>query len=52
MRRRPSLDPRRLTVILYNGPTSPFGRLARAVSLELAIAIEERSIDIYNADSR
>jgi len=36
-------------MILYNGPTSPFGRVARVVSLELGSAVEERSIDVYSA---
>ena len=36
-------------MILYNGPTSPFGRLVRAVSLELGSAVEERTINVYSA---
>jgi glutathione S-transferase len=36
--------------ILYTGPTSPFARMARVVSLELDIALEERMIDVYGAD--
>jgi glutathione S-transferase len=36
--------------ILYNGPTSPFGRMARVVSLELDHPLEERVIDVYNAE--
>ena len=36
-------------MILYNGPTSPFGRTARVVSLELQIPLEERIIDVYSA---
>jgi glutathione S-transferase len=36
-------------MILYNGPTSPFGRVARVVSLELQIPLEERIIDVYSA---
>jgi glutathione S-transferase len=35
---------------LYTGPTSPFARMARVVSLELDIALEERVIDVYSAD--
>ncbi len=35
---------------LYNGPTSPFGRTARVVSLELGIAVEERVVDVYTAE--
>ena len=38
-------------MILYNGPTSPFGRIARVVSLELKILLEERIIDVYAATS-
>jgi len=37
-------------MILFNGPTSPFGRMARAVSLELALAVEEKVIDVYTAE--
>jgi len=36
--------------ILYNGPTSPFGRMARVVALELGIPMEERVIDVYTAE--
>jgi glutathione S-transferase len=36
--------------ILYNGPTSPFGRMARVVSLELDVPVEERVIDVYTAE--
>jgi glutathione S-transferase len=36
--------------ILYTGPTSPFARMARVVSLELGIALEERVIDVYTAE--
>jgi glutathione S-transferase len=36
--------------VLYNGPTSPFGRMARVVGLELGIAVEERQIDVYKAE--
>jgi glutathione S-transferase len=36
-------------MILYNGPTSPFGRMARAAALELGLSVEERSIDVYTA---
>lgn len=39
-----------MPTILYNGPTSPFGRMARVVSLELEVAVEERVIDVYNAE--
>jgi glutathione S-transferase len=37
-------------MILYTGPTSPFGRMVRVVSLELGIALEERVVDVYAAD--
>lgn len=37
-------------MILYSGPTSPFGRMTRVVSLELGIALEERVIDVYAAE--
>jgi len=37
-------------LILYNGPTSPFGRMARVVALELAITVDERAIDVYTAE--
>lgn len=37
-------------MLLYNGPTSPFGRMARAVGLELGLAVEERTIDVYGAE--
>ncbi|PWT74611.1 MAG: glutathione S-transferase [Proteobacteria bacterium] len=35
---------------LYGGPTSPFARMARVVSLELDRAVEERVIDVYTAE--
>lgn len=37
-------------MILYNGPTSPFGRMAHAVALELGLPVEERTIDVYTAE--
>jgi glutathione S-transferase len=37
-------------MILYTGPTSPFARMARVVSLELGSTVEERVIDVYTAD--
>jgi glutathione S-transferase len=37
-------------MILYNGPTSPFGRMARVVTLELDLPVEEKVIDVYTAD--
>jgi glutathione S-transferase len=39
-----------VSAILYSGPTSPFGRMARVVALELDIAVEERVIDVYTAE--
>lgn len=36
--------------VLYNGPTSPFGRMTRVVGLELGIPVEERQIDVYTAE--
>ena len=36
--------------VLYNGPTSPFGRMTRVVGLELGIPVEEREIDVYTAE--
>jgi len=37
-------------MILYTGPTSPFGRMVRVVSLELGTVLEERIVDVYTAD--
>lgn len=39
-----------MPLILYNGPTSPFGRMTRVVALELAAAVEERVINVYTAE--
>ena len=39
-----------MPAILYGGPTSPFARMARVVSLELDIQVEERVIDVYSAE--
>lgn len=39
-----------MPAILYGGPTSPFARMARVVSLELGIQVEERVIDVYTAE--
>jgi glutathione S-transferase len=41
---------RSVPAILYNGPTSPFGRMARVVALELGVPVEERVIDVYSAE--
>mgnify|MGYP001049870730 FL=1 len=35
---------------LLNGPNTPFGRLAWAAALELGIVVENRVIDVYNAE--
>ena len=37
-------------LILYNGPTSPFGRKTKIVSLVQEIELEERIINVYDAD--
>ena len=37
-------------LILYNGPTSPFGRKVKIVSIIHEIEIEEKIINIYEAD--
>lgn len=39
-----------MPAIFYSGPTSPFGRMARVVSLELDCPVEERVIDVYSAE--
>ena len=39
-----------MPAILYGGPTSPFARMARVVSIELDIQVEERVIDVYSAE--
>ena len=36
-------------MILFNGPNTPFGRLARVTALQLGIEIENRVIDVYSA---
>jgi len=36
--------------ILYNGPTSPFGRKVKIVSIVHEIDVEEKNINIYEAD--
>lgn len=36
--------------ILYNGPTSPFGRKVKIVSIVHEIDVEEKIINIYEAD--
>ena len=37
-------------LILYNGPTSPFGRKAKVVSLVQEIELEEKIINVYEAN--
>lgn len=37
-------------MILFNGPTSPFGRMTRVVALELGLPVEENVIDVYTAE--
>jgi glutathione S-transferase len=44
------IDEQPVPLILYNGPTSPFGRMTRVVAHELAVAVDERVIDVYTAE--
>ena len=37
-------------LILYNGPTSPFGRKVKVASLIQEINIEEKIINVYEAN--
>jgi len=37
-------------IILYNGPNSPFGRKAKVTSLAQEINLEEKIINVYEAD--
>ena len=37
-------------LILYNGPTSPFGRKTKIISLIQEIDLEEKIINVYEAD--
>jgi len=37
-------------LILYNGPTSPFGRKVKIVSIVQEIDVEEKIINVYEAD--
>lgn len=39
-----------MPTILYNAPTSPFGRIAKITMLELGLPVEEKVIDVYTAD--
>jgi hypothetical protein len=36
--------------VLYTGPSSPFGRMARVVTREPGAPIEEQVIDVYAAN--
>jgi glutathione S-transferase len=36
-------------MILFNGPNTPFGRMAFATALELRIGLENRIIDVYSS---
>ncbi len=37
-------------IILYNGPNSPFGRKTKITAIVQEIEVEEKIIDVYNAD--
>ena len=37
-------------LLLYNGPTSPFGRKVKIVSIVHEIDLEEKIINVYEAD--
>ena len=37
-------------IILYNGPNSPFGRKTKITSLVQEINLEEKIINVYEAD--
>ena len=37
-------------IILYNGPNSPFGRKTKVTSLVQEIHLEEKIINVYEAD--
>ena len=37
-------------IILYNGPNSPFGRKTKITALAQEVIVEEKIIDVYNAD--
>ena len=37
-------------IILYNGPNSPFGRKTKATSLAQEIKLEEKIINVYEAN--
>lgn len=39
-----------MPLILYNGPTSPFGRTVKVTMLELGLPVEERAIDVATAE--
>ena len=37
-------------IILYNGPNSPFGRKTKITAIVQEVEVEEKIIDVYNAD--
>jgi len=43
------MTPKPKTLVLYNGPTSPFARMTFIVGTELGITFKDQTIDVYNA---
>ena len=39
-----------MSMILFNGPNTPFGRLALATALELGIEVENKVINVFEAE--
>jgi glutathione S-transferase len=39
-----------MSMILYSGPTSPFGRSVKVTMLELALPVEEKVVEVYTAE--
>ncbi|HWA42511.1 MAG TPA: glutathione S-transferase family protein [Hypericibacter adhaerens] len=39
-----------MPMILYSGPTSPFGRSVKVTALELGLPVEEKVVDVYTAE--
>jgi glutathione S-transferase len=39
-----------MSMILYSGPTSPFGRSVKVTMLELDLPVEEKVVDVYTAE--
>ncbi len=37
-------------MILFNGPNTPFGRMALATALELQVEVENKVIDVYSSE--